>query len=259
MNAATRVFNIPELMELILLALPFDTSHTELSSMRTMHISRTTSRTWHLLLQNSPTVRHRLYLSTALDKDESQVWFEKTAFPPAEPNIWIPQLLLNQRSWGSAWPFETMLTRILYEDLSPSEPRHWTFSLELSRAQYSRLPPSAAWRDFLATSPPFSDFWYTRSFYELGSGRAPFVTHIDYNAKFPKSQQKYRVHCPNGVTLGHLVDALCHLFEMHSAAKFVMVESVRCGPHDATVDDRPTTKSWMPGMSAERAQEWHRG
>ena len=200
---------------------------------------------------------------------------------------------LNQRSWGSAWPFETIYTS-LYEGTGPSRPKFWTFSLELSRAQYSRLPPAGAWRDLLATSPPFTDFWYTRAFYELGSGRAPFVTHIDYNAKMPKSKQKYRVHCADGVTLGDIVDAFGHLFEKHSAAKFVMVESVRCaakevkdeqpmtklhlpgssaemameerllwadpkvyGVEDA--DDRPTTKMYLPGSSAERAHGWQRG
>lgn len=254
MNAATKVFNIPELLELILQSLPCNTTHSEIASMRTMHISRTTSRTWHSLLHTSPTIRHRLYLSTALDRDDSTAWLSKTPFPPAEPNPWIPHILLNQRSWGSAWPFENIYTAAMYEGISPSKPKFWTFSLELSRAQYSRLPPAGAWRDLLATSPPFTDFWYTRCFYELGSGRAPFVTHIDYNPKVPKSRQKYRVHCPEGVTLGDLVDAFCHLFEMHSAAKFVMVESVRCVSQQ-TVEDGPTTKSYLPGSSAEFALE----
>ena len=166
-----------------------------------------------------------------------------------------PHILLNQRSWGSAWPFETAYTAALYEGINPSRPKFWTFSLELSRAQYSRLPPAGPWRELLATSPPFTDFWYTRCFYELGSGRAPFVTHIDYNPKVPKSQQKYRVHCPSGVTLGHLIDAICHLFQMHSAAKFVMVESLRCVPDQSTAEDGPTTKSYLPGSSAEFALE----
>lgn len=106
------------------------------------------------------------------------------------------------------------------------------------------------------TSPPFTDFFFTRSFYELGSGRAPFVTHLDYNAKKPKSEQKYRGHCPNGVTLGDLVDAFYELFEKHSSAKFVMVESVRCVDHIKLADDRPTTKMYMPGLSAERSLAW---
>ena len=254
MSAATKVFNIPELLELILLSLPCDTTHSEIASMRTMHVSRTTSKTWHFLLQNSPTLRHRLYLPTTLDINDSLAWLSKSPFPPAEPNPWIPHQLLNQRSWGSAYPFENTYAT-LYEGISPSKPKFWNFSLELSRAQYSRLPQGGAWRELLATSPPFTDFWYTRSFYELGSGRAPFVTHIDYNAKLPKSQQKYRVHCLEGVTLGDIVDAFAHLFEMHSAAKFVMVESLRCGSAQILVEGEPTTKNYLPGSSAEFALE----
>lgn len=260
--------------------------------MRTMHLARTASRTWHSLLYNSLIVRHRLYLSTTLDVEQSRAWLEKSAFPVAEPNPWIPHLLLNQRSWGSAWPFETMYTRVMYEDLNPSQPRFWTFSLELRREQYSCLPSPGPWRDLLATSPPFTDFWYTRCFYELGSGRAPFVTHIDYDSKVPKSRQKYRVHCPNGVTLGHIADAIRHLFELHSGVKFVMVESIRNSPEfptkysssttqnylpdgsneytregkgrrvasDTSVieeEEGPTTRSWVPGLSAEQVHEWY--
>ena len=256
MNAASQVFNIPELMELILLCLPCDTTHSSIASMRTIHVSQAASRTWYLLLRESTPLRQRLYLPTALDKTESKDWLTKTAYPPAEPNPWIPHLILNQRSWGSAWPFETIYTTSLYESgLNPSKPKFWTFCLELSRAQYSRLPPPGAWRQQLATSPPFTNFWYTRAFYELGSGRAPFVTHIDYNPKVPKSEQKYRGHCPEGVTLGDIVDAMTELFEKHSAAKFVMVESVRFVPKEYATDEGPQTKSYLPGSSAEFAME----
>jgi len=51
------------------------------------------------------------------------------------------------------------------------------------------------------------------------------------------------------------VDALAHLFEMHSAAKFVMVESVRCGAERAVSEEGPTTKNYLPGSSAEFALE----
>ena len=123
------------------------------------------------------------------------------------------------------------------------------------------------------------------------------MTHIDFNARVPKNEQKYRVHCPDGVTLGHIVDAFSHLFEKHSAAKFVMVESVRVASKEAKneqleqptmkthlpgssaefameerllwadpkmygvedTDDRPTTKMYLPGSSAERAHGWQRG
>ena len=253
MNAATQVFSIPELVELILLSLPCDTIHTEVSSMRSIHVAQTTSRSWYDLLRESTPIRQKLYLPTCLDGTESIAWTERRPFPPAEPNPFIPHIVLNQRSWGSAYPFDTMGS--VY-DFGPSRPRFWTFSLELSRAQYSRLPPPAAWRELLATSPPFTDFWYTRAFYELGSGRAPFVTHIDFNAKVPKTEQKYRVHCPSGVTLGHIVDAMTHLFEKHAAAKFVMVESLRRPAKDAPMivdEGGPTTKMYLPGSSAEFA------
>jgi hypothetical protein len=258
-NAATQVFNIPELVELILMALPCDTTHVQLSSMRTIFVARSTSSTWDRLLYSSTLLRQRLYLPTCLDRDCAAIWAEKTAFPPAEPNPWIPFILLNQRSWGSAWPFETY-TAALFEGLSPSKPKFWTFSLELSRAQYARLPPAGAWRELLCTKPPFTDFWYTRAFYELGSGRAPFVTHIDYNAKVPKTEQKYRVHCPEGVKLGDIVDAFSHLFGQHPAATFVMIESLR--PQTAggamTVDERPLTRLHYPGSSAEKVHGWQR-
>ncbi|KAF2478738.1 hypothetical protein BDY17DRAFT_328259 [Neohortaea acidophila] len=258
MNAASQVFHIPELLELILLSLPDDTIHTETRSMRTIHTAQTTSRTWHELLFHSTPLRHKLYLPTPLAIPESHAWLEQSAFPPAQPCPWIPQLLLNQRSWGSAWPFESTYSRSLYEGPKPSKPKHWTFSLELSKAQFGRLPKSGEWRSHLATNPPFTDFWYTRSFYELGSGRAPFVTHLDYNAKVPKSEQKYVVHRPGGVTLGDLVDAYTHLFETHPAAKFILIESLRILPIDEVKleEDRPTTKMYMPGSSAERSLDW---
>ena len=46
-----------------------------------------------------------------------------------------------------------------------------------------------------------------------------------------------------------------HLFEMHSAAKFVMVESIRCDVESIVINDQPTTKSYLPGSSAEFAME----
>lgn len=81
------------------------------------------------------------------------------------------------------------------------------------------------------------------------------LRHIDYNAKVAKRQQKYRVHCESGVTLGHICDAMQHLFEMHPAAKFVMVESIRCDTEALAVHNTPTTKNYLPGSSAEYAME----
>lgn len=252
MNAASQVFHIPELLELILLALPYHTIHTEISSMRTIHTSQLASRTWHDLIQNSTPLGQRLYLPTPLDASESQRWNERSAFPPSAPNPWIPHILLNQRSWGNAWPFgDSNYTQTLYEgSTGPTKPKFWTFHLEFSRKHYERLPTAGAWRQQLASSPPFTDFWYTRCFYELGSGRAPFVTHLDYNPKKPKSQQKHVVHRAAGVTLGDLVDAYTHLFQLHSTAKWVMIESSR-SESDGEVklaDDRPITKTYMPGL-----------
>ncbi|KAK3706495.1 hypothetical protein LTR37_012705 [Vermiconidia calcicola] len=260
-NASTRVFNIAELMDLILLSLPCDTIHSEITSMRTIHTSQTVSPMWHTLLRESTALRQKLYMSTCLDCTESAIWRETATFPPAQPNPYIPHLLLHQRSWGSAWPFELRDIVALYNDIEPSKPRLWTFSLELSRAQYLRIASPGAWRDLLATSPPFTDFWYTRAFYELGSGRAPFVTHIDYDGNVPKTEQKYCVHRPEGVTLGDIVDAMRELFEKHPTAKFVMVESLRVPSQgEATVaEEGPTTKTYYPGSSAEKTHGWQRG
>lgn len=259
MNSATDVFNIPELLELILLSLPHDNVHHEISSIRTILLAQTTCRTWHDLTQDSTATRKRLYLPNASDTSESKTWRDKHAFPPAQPNPWIPHLLLNQRSWGSAYPFDSYYDSPF--DLHPSQPKHWTFSFEISRAQYKRLPDPGQWCSMLAASPPFTDFWYTRSFYELGSGRAPFVTHQDYNPRLPKCKQRYRVHSDEGVTLGQICDAVAELFEEDGEARFVMVESLRMQKVEEVdlSEDRPLTKAYVPGSSAERAHGWQRG
>ena len=100
MNAATQVFNLPELVELILLSLPCDTIYSQIGSMRTIHIARTTALTWHLLMEQSTPLRKSLYLPSCVDETDTMIWTQRTPFPPAEPNPWIPHLLLNQRSWG---------------------------------------------------------------------------------------------------------------------------------------------------------------
>ena len=227
--------------------------------MRTIHTSQTVSRTWHQLIKDSSTLRQRLYLPCPRDVDDAQTWKDKSPFPPAQPTPWIPHIILNQRSWGSAWPFETHYTTALYEGSGPGKPKHWTFSLELSHYQYDSMPKTGAWRQLLVCSPPFTDFWYTRSFYELGSGRAPFVTHLDYDSKRTKTAQKYRVNRPQGVRLGDLVDAYCEMFEKHSNAKFVMIESLGSMSMTDTrlEEDRPRTKLYMPGLSAEQSLTWH--
>ncbi|KAK5120163.1 hypothetical protein LTR85_006644 [Meristemomyces frigidus] len=251
-----KVFNIPELLELILLSLPHDTTYEEVNSTRTILLNRTICRTWHSLITFSTPVRKRLYLATTLDTSESKVYQEKSAFPPARPNPWTPHILLNMRSWGTAYPFDNAYSAY---NLDPSQPKFWTFNFELSKAQYERLPPAGHWREMLATSPPFTDFWYTRCFYELGSGRAPFVTHLDYDAKLAKTRQRYRVHSPQGVTLGMIVDAISELFDKHSNARFVMIESLRVGGEVKTrlEDDRPLVKEYLPGSSAERDWGWN--
>lgn len=259
MNSVTEVFNIPELLELILLSLPHDNVHQEISSIRTILFAQTTCRTWHKLIQNSTPIRKRLYLHTPADTSESKTWQDKHPFPPAQPNPWIPHLLLNSRSWGSAYPFDSVYDSLF--DLHPSQPRHWTFSFEISRAQYERLPHSGQWRSMLAASPPFTDCWYTRCFYELGSGRAPFVTHLDYDPSLPKCEQRYRVHSDQGVTLGQICDSVTELFEGDRGARFVMVESTRVQKvNDVDLsEDRPLTKAYVPGSSAEKAHGWQRG
>ncbi|KAI5368211.1 hypothetical protein Slin14017_G032470 [Septoria linicola] len=262
-NAATQVFHIPEVLELILLALPGSTTHQEIASHRTVLLCRTTSSTWHLLIKTSTLLRQSLYLPTpqALSPNEQDLtWHTKHAFPPCTPNSWIPILLLQQRSWGSAWPFELSS---LQHDLQPTQPRLWTFSLEVSHRQYRHLATldndnnSTAWRNMLASSSPFTDFWATRTFYELGSGRAPFVQHLDYDTTLPKWKQKYYRHCPEGVTLGDLVDAVKELFEIGDEAgsggtKFVMVESVRAPGEKQdgaeVIEDRPRERGYVPGM-----------
>lgn len=114
----------------------------------------------------------------------------------------------------------------------------------------------------LVSDPPVQHFWYTRSFYELGSGRAPFVTHLDYVRSLPKLRQRFRKERREGVTLGMVVDAVGELFEGDREARFVMVESLAA---EGAVDegdlsqDRPTTRSYMPGSSAEKAHGWVRG
>ena len=82
---------------------------------------------------------------------------------------------------------------------------------------------------------------------------------MDYNAKLPKTEQKYRGHRPGGVTLGDIVDAITELFEKSPAAKFVMLESLRfpaAADTAMTVEERPRTKLYYPGLSAESVYDW---
>lgn len=263
-NAATRLFAIPELLELILLALPRETTYEEIATTRFTLLSRTVCRTWHNLIASSTPLRQALYVSNPISTEAARTaWTEETAFPPAQPNPWIPFLLLNQRSWGSAYPLQT--SGVDLSRCEGSRPRLWTFMLEISRSQVARFPLSGPWREMLVAEPPIREFWYTRSFYELGSGRAPFVTHLDYDPKLPKANQKYRKHRTEGVTLGMIVDAVGELFDMDREARFVMVESLagaKAGKGEAMVDlskHRPTTRSYVPGSSAEKAHGWVRG
>ncbi|KXT06675.1 hypothetical protein AC578_8578 [Pseudocercospora eumusae] len=236
MNAASRAFHVPELLEYILLSLPCNNTTQEFNSIRTIILGQTTCRTWYALVQKSTPIRQMLYLPTPADKANNLCWQQKHPYPPARPNVWIPFLLLEQRSWGSAYPFDNV--DILYH-LQPTSPRFWTFSFEISKRQYDHLPKPGPWRNLLAASPPFTHFWSTRSFYELGSGRAPFVAHVDYDPQKQKHEQKYAKSRPGGVTLGDLVDAVCELFQKFEQTKFVMVESVRApggGPGFASAE-----------------------
>lgn len=272
-NAATTLFSIPELLELILLSLPTETIHLEIATLRTILTNRTISLTWHNLLLNSPSLRRRLYLpppktppppsplSLGPNPPTPSPWSLKSRFPPSTPNPWIPHLLLHQRSWGSAWPFETASTTSFIGTAIPSKPRHWTFTLEISRAQWSRFPSPGPWREMLATVPPFAEMWFTRSSYELGSGRAPFVTYLDFEPGKTKREQEIFVGRREGVRLGDLVDVVGRLFEAFPDAKFVMVESVRpvgVGvDEEVGVEERPRERGFVPGMSAERSVGWY--
>lgn len=242
MDAASRVFSLDELLELILLALPTANTHQELNTIRTILLAQTTSRTWRALLQRSSPLRRRLYLSTATDGDDAQVWQQPHRVPPGRPNPWIPFLLLGQRSWGSAYPF-TGIYDAFDNPPPPARPRIWTFTLEVSAAQHARFLTTAAaagvddnggarWREMLAATPPFTEFWCSRCVYELGSGRAPFVTHLDYDPRRPKTRQRFSASCAQGVTLGVLVDAVREVFGEFPDAQFVMVESVRMADGD---------------------------
>ena len=105
------------------------------------------------------------------------------------------------------------------------------------------------------------------------------MTHVDYDPRVSKCEQKYRKYAAGGVTLGMIVDVVGELFEKYSGAKFVLVESVRrpgpvvteedlrAGGTDGCSDavaamrldddeDRPTTKMYLPGSSAEKAYGW---
>jgi hypothetical protein len=228
MNAATTVFSIAELLELILLSLPDTSTSQELLAIRTILLGRTTTRAWHALLTHSTHLRQRLYQPTPAGLLAAQkTWSVPQCCPPARPNPWIPHLMLHQRGWGAAYPFDNVYDRY---GVAAVEPRHWTFSVEFSAAQYWRkqeeVGNASSWRAMLASQPPFQRFWYTCCEYELGSGRTPFVTYLDFEPGKPKSRQRYCVYCVGGVTLGDLFDAVGKLFAQDPEAQFVMVESL---------------------------------
>ena len=222
-TAATRVFNLPEILEIILLSIPaaFDCPrgpYGDRYPLRFIRLSRTASRTWDGLIETSTPLRQLLYLPTPLGSMGTPDYDSPAIHPWATVNPWIPPLLLRQRSWGAVEPFD--------EPTSSRERKIWTFVLELSREQYNRIAPRGPWREMIATSPPFSSFWYSRCFYELGSGRTPDVEHLDYDGRLPKARQEYCFRAPGGVTLGDIVDAIGELFEKHPDARFVIAESL---------------------------------
>lgn len=237
-SAAVHVFNVPELLELILLALPWDRSYEEIHSSRLIYLSQTTSSTWHQLLRTSPLIRKHLYLPGPASEVDAVQWLRKTAVPPAQPNPWIPYLLLQRRSWGTSYPFDNSYSAY---NLNPSEPKRWTFALEISRAHLERFPTAGSWRTMLAASPPFSYMYFTRAFYELGSGRAPFVTYVDYQPGVPKWKQKHVKHNARGITLGDIADAVLQLFAAEDSdhIRWVRLESV-----------------WRPPAGREQSEEY---
>lgn len=91
----------------------------------------------------------------------------------------------------------------------------------------------------LAFELPFLVLWSTRTFYKLGSGRAPFVQWLDYDPQLPKWKQKFYRHRDAGVTLDDLIDAVKELFEMGGAGtRSVMVESVIVAQEGERDDDQ---------------------
>lgn len=256
-NAATEIFNIPELLELILLSLPWDRMYEEIHSTRFVLLSQTTSRTWQRLLRTSVTVRRMLYLPCISDRLGYHAWIEKSPFPPSQPNPWIPFLLMQRRSWGTAYPFDNTYSAY---NLDPSQPKLWTFAIEISRRHLEAFPSAGTWRQMLASSPPFTKMYCTRAFYELGSGRAPFVTFLDYDPRLPKQKQKYVKWNATGITLGDIADMVEQLFATTSSnyIKWVRLESIRCPPEgkendecykDAT-EGMPKTRDLLPTSSA---------
>jgi hypothetical protein len=244
MNAATTVFSITELLELILLSLPNTSTSQELLAFRTILLGRTTTRAWHALLTHSTHIRQRLYQPTPAGLLAAEnIWSVPATCPPARPNPWIPYLMLHQRGWGAEYPFAKV-----YDDFNvvTTTPRRWTFHVEVSAAQYWRKvdeveeESSTSWRAMLASQPPFQQFWYTRCVYELGSGQAPFATHMDYEPGKPKSRQKYFRHRTRGVTLGDIFDAVGELFGQDPEAQFVMIESL------CPTEDRDAERELIP-------------
>ncbi|KAF2722142.1 hypothetical protein K431DRAFT_222930 [Polychaeton citri CBS 116435] len=255
LGTAAQVFAIPELLELILLALPLDKFYEEIESMRLILTSQAVCRTWRNLVIRSTPIRQMLYLPTPCDAKEARIWWDKTSIPPARPNPWIPHVVLNRRSWGSAYPFDNTYSAY---NLDPSRPKLWTFALEISRADYERFPTSGdhSWWNMLLAKSPFVCMWYTRALYELGSGRAPFVTYLDYIPNIRKHEQKYVKRRKDGITLGDLVEAVSELFVIDGGIGWVRVESVRqaddeTGETKDPIDRLPATRDLLPIASAQ--------
>ncbi|GAB7333158.1 hypothetical protein MBLNU13_g04820t1 [Cladosporium sp. NU13] len=246
------VFAIPELLELILLSLPADTTQQERSSIRTILAGQTVCNTWRCLVRDFVRIRTFCYLPTNVLSSSitnNVAWDEKTTTPMAiRHNPYISSLLLRSRRWGGAWPFNGDCRTSLY---APTEaPQLWSYFFEVSRSEYLRFPPAGPWGEMLATEPPFREVWCTYTSQMTGidsllynSSRDALIddddedeviwtTKMEAEFRFrgyrqSKGKQKMRRYCEGGFTLGAMVDVVREMFERDEKAEWVVLESVR--------------------------------
>lgn len=140
MNAATRLFNLPELLEMILLSMPRKDDQEKLEAMRMILTARTTTSTWHSLLEYSTPLRRILCLPAAPGFRAITAQSET-----CEISRWLRWLLDCQATQGVWYSSND-------SNFIPSVSKIRVFSFILSRDRWAHMPATGNWRKTLAST-----------------------------------------------------------------------------------------------------------